>query len=162
MYPVKRSLRVAVVLAAVACAGYPAAAIEWIQQAPQSNRSDPEFTQSAADLNKGQLFMTKGLVCDRVSEIDAVITLAKKGEKLDSAVEQVNAGAEAPRCIVGRALIAEYGQKAQSFSVEDQTFEVHQVRVVGVAMQTPHGMVPMRLQKPLDQFVVSTDNAEPA
>ena len=41
--------------------------------------------------------MTSGLVCDRASEVDAVITLARKGEKLDAALKQVNAGAKMPR-----------------------------------------------------------------
>lgn len=162
MDPVRRGLRVAIVIAAAGWAAMPAAATDWIQPSPQSTRTEPEFTQTAADLSRGQLFMTKGLVCDRASEVDAVITLARKGEKLDDAMEQVNAGAELPRCVVGRPLIAKYEQKTRSFSIEGQIFHVHQVQVVGVAMRTPHGIVPMRLKKPLEQYVVSSDDTVPA
>lgn len=162
MDPVFRRLRAAVLITAVALTATPTPAAEWLQPVPQGTRSEPEFTQAVADLNRGQLFMTSGLVCDRASEVDAVITLARKGEKLNEALEQINAGAEIPRCVVGRQLIAEYQQKFRSFTVENEIFHVHKVQVVGIAMRTPHGIVPVKLKKPLEQYVVSADNSEPA
>jgi len=146
----------AVLAVAVFCAARPAAGFEQAQ--PESRFTQPEFSQSATRLQKGQLFMTSGLVCDRASEVDAVITLARKGEKLHAALDQINAGAATPRCVVGRMLIAEYVNKAQAFTVADQLFQVHQVQIVGVAVRTPHGVVPMRLDKPMEQYVVTTDD----
>jgi len=106
--------------------------------------------------------MTSGLVCDRPSEIDAVITLSKNGEPLKTALEQINAGTETPRCVVGRMLIAQYIDKARPFSVGDQMFYIHPVQIVAVAIRTPHGVVPMRLQKPMEQYVISADKSQPA
>lgn len=151
--PVRWSVPAALMAAMFVAA--PAAALDLAQPAP-------EYSQSAADLEKGQIFMTSGLVCDRPSEIDAVITLSKNGEPLKTALEQINAGTETPRCVVGRMLIAQYIDKARTFSVDEQTFYIHQVQIVGVAIRTPHGVVPMRLQKPMEQYVVSADKSQPA
>lgn len=155
MNPVRWRLRAAAAAIGAVCVAHSASALELTQSAP-------ELTQTAAELEKGQVFMTKGLVCDRASEIDAVITLAKSGEALQGALEQINAGAQTPRCIVGRVLFAQYVDKARTFSVKDQTFHVHHVQVVGVAMKTPTGVVPMRLEKPMQQYVVSTEDSVPA
>ena len=152
-YPVR--WYVPALLAIAMCVAPPASALDPAGRAP-------EFSQSAADLEKGQIFMTSGLVCDRPSEIDAVITLARNGETLKTALEKINSGAETPRCVVGRMLIAQYMDKAQTFSVKEQTFQIHQVQVVGVAVRTPHGVVPMRLDKPMEQYVVSTDESRAA
>ena len=124
-------------------------------------RSAPEYSQSAANLEKGQVFLTSGLVCDQPSEIDAVITLTKNGEALSAAIEQINAGTETPRCIVGRMLIAQYLDEVRTFSVNEQKFQIHHVQIVGLAIRTPHGIVRMRLRKPMEQFVVSADNSQP-
>ena len=105
--------------------------------------------------------MTSGLVCDQPSEIDAVITLTKNGEALSAAIEQINAGTETPRCIVGRMLIAQYLDEVRTFSVNEQKFQIHHVQIVGLAIRTPHGIVRMRLRKPMEQFVVSADSSQP-
>lgn len=142
-------------LFAAVCVAMPASALDLA-------RSAPEYSQSAAELEKGQTFMTSGLVCDQPSEIDAVITLARNGETLKTALEQINAGTETPRCIVGRVLIAQYVDKSRTFSVNEQSFQVHQIQVVGLAIRTPRGVVPMRLKTPMEQYVVSTDNSRAA
>ncbi len=160
MNPVRRSLPAALV--AAMCFAMPASAIELTQSSPHFTKSAPEFSQSVADLEKGQIFMTSGLVCDQVSEIDAVITLARKGEALKGALEQINAGTEMPRCVVGKTLIAQYMEKARTFSVNEEMFHVHQVQVVGVAVRTPRGIVPIKLKEPMEQYVVSSDNTRPA
>lgn len=153
MNPVRWSVPAALI--AAMCVATPASALDLGQ-------SSSEFSQAAEDLDKGQVFMTSGLVCDRPSEIDAVITLARNGEPLKTALDQINAGTETPRCIVGRMLIAQYMDKSRSFSVNEQTFQVHQVQVVGIAIRTPRGVVPMRLEQPMEQYVVTTDNTRPA
>lgn len=152
MNPVRWSVPAALI--AAICVAAPASALDLTRS--------PEYSQAAADLEKGQMFMTSGLVCDQASEIDAVITLAHSGEPLKAALEQINAGTETPRCILGRVLIAQYMDKARSFSVNEQSFQVHQVQVVGLAVRTPRGVVPMRLKTPMEQYVVSTDNTRPA
>jgi hypothetical protein len=124
-------------------------------------RSAPEFSQSAANLKKGEIFTTSGLVCDKPSDIDAVITLTRNGEPLNTAIEQINAGTEVPRCVVGRMLIAEYLGKVHTFSVDGQEFQIHHVQIIGLAIHTPHGVVSMRLKKPMEQFVVSSDGTQP-
>ncbi len=149
------------VLAAL-CTAMPAFAIELEQTSPHMAGSAPEFSQAAADLEKGQMFMTKGLVCDQPSEIDAVITLARKGEALEGALQQINTGIETPRCVVGKMLIAQYVEQARTFLVNQQMFHVHQVRVIGVALPTPSGVVPMKLKEPMEQYVVSADDSKTA
>jgi len=141
-------------LIAAMCVATPASALNLGQS--------PEYSQTAADLEKGQIFTTSGLVCDRPSEIDAVITLARNGEPLKNALDQINAGSETPRCIVGRMLVAQYVDRSRTFEVNEETFLVHQVQVVGIAVRTPRGVVPMRLKQPMEQYVVSTDNTRPA
>lgn len=153
-YPARWGLPAALIGAI--CAAMPATALE-LAQSTRFTNSAPEYTQ-AADLQKGQMFMTSGLVCDRPSEVDAVITLARRGEALEAALQQINAGSEVPRCIVGKALFGQYLGKAKTFSVNEQRFHVHQVEIIGVAIKTPGGIAPMRLQKPIKQYVVSTDN----
>lgn len=155
-YPVGWGLSVVLAIAAVGAAK-PATALDQSQRSYRISQSAPEFTP-ASDFRKGQLFMTSGLVCDRASEVDAVITLVRKGEELDAALKQVNAGAKMPRCIVGRALVAKYVNKERSFTIADQLFQVHQVQIIGVAVETPSGVVPVRLEKPMKQYVVSTDD----
>ena len=157
-YPVRCGL--SAVVAATVFAVQPVTAFEPSLPASGVSQSAPEFTPST-DLQKGQLFMTSGLVCDRASEVDAVITLARKGEKLNAALDQINAGTKTPRCIVGRTLIAKYVNVAQAFTVADQLFQVHQVQIVGVAVKTPAGVVPMKLDMPMEQYIVSTDNTVP-
>ena len=140
----------------------PASATELEQTSPHMAGSAPEFSQAAADLEKGQMFMTRGLVCDQPSEIDAVITLARKGEPLEGALQQINTGTETPRCVVGKMLIAQYVKQARTFLVNQQMFHVHQVRVIGVAVPTPRGVVPVKLKKPMEQYVVSADDRKAA
>ncbi len=159
MHPVRRSLPAAL---AAMCFAMPVSAAELAQSSPHFTSAPPEFSQSAADLEKGQMFMTKGLVCDQASEIDAVIRLAKKGEALQGALQQINTGTETPRCILGKMLIAQYVDHARTFSVNQQMYHVHQVRVVGVAVETPRGVVPMKLKEPMEQYVVSADESKPA
>lgn len=121
--------------------------------------SNSVFSQSAGDLAEGQIFSTTGLVCDKPSEVDAVVTLARKGEALKRALDQINAGADIPRCVLGQRLIARYVTKAKTFLIDDQPFYVHEVVVIGVAIPTPHGVAPIRLKKPMKQYVVSTEKS---
>jgi len=125
-------------------------------QSPFTSKSDSVLSQSVGDLTEGQIFSTNGLVCDKPSEVDAVVTLARKGEALKAALNQINAGAQVPRCVMGQTLIARYVARATTFSIDDQPFYIHEVIVVGVAVQTPRGVVPFRLKKPMKQYVVST------
>jgi len=159
---VKSPTRWGVALVLTLTASFGPAYAQAIVQSPHSSKSGPEFSQSVRDLEKGQVFATSGLVCDRPSEVDAVITLARKGEVLQKALDQINAGAKMPRCIMGRMLIAQYKAKARTFSVNDQPFYVHEVDVIGVAIRTPRGVVPIKLGKPMKQYVVSTQESVPA
>ncbi|MGE8942083.1 hypothetical protein ACO2I3_09250 [Leptospira interrogans] len=110
---------------------------------------------------KGQLFLTQGLVCDNPSQVDAVVTLSNSGDALEGALEQINAGAEVPRCVVGRVLIARYVEKARSFTVANREFNVHRVLIVAIGMKKENSVVPMSLERPLEQFVVTTDSSQP-
>lgn len=123
--------------------------------------SEREYSQSAAKSVKGQLFLTQGLVCDNPSQVDAVITLSHSGDDLDVALEQINAGAEVPRCVVGRVLIARYVEKARSFTVSNRVFNVHRVLIVAIGMKKENNVVPMKLERPLEQFVVTSDPSQP-
>ncbi len=145
------------VLAAAVGLATPAMARDFSDSGPLAAKNKPEFSQSAAEVRKGQLFVTKGLVCDSPSEVDAVITLARSGDNLEAALAQVNSGAELPRCIIGRMLIAKYVDKSSRFLAADESFQIHHVQIVGIVMPTPHGVMPIRLNKPLQQYVVSSD-----
>ncbi len=124
-------------------------------------RSEREYSQSAEKSAKGELFLTQGLVCDNASQVNAVVTLSNSGEELDAALSQINSGAEVPRCVVGRVLIARYVDTAQSFSVGSREFKVHRVLIVGIGMKKENRVVPMKLDRPLEQFVVTTDQSQP-
>jgi len=107
----------------------------------------------------GDLIVTEGLVCDRASEVDAVVTLSLHGHDVSSALAEVNRGAQKPRCLVGVLVLTEFVATVQTFYHRDRAYLVHKVRVVGVALVTPAGLLPQRLAVPLDQFVVSTIKA---
>ncbi|MCL4767774.1 MAG: hypothetical protein KJZ80_16220 [Hyphomicrobiaceae bacterium] len=115
--------------------------------------------QPAAAMEEGEIFLTQGLVCDRPSFVDAVVTLASSGEDLPGAMAQVNAGAEKPRCVAGTLLVAKYVAKARTFFTKDNAVHVHKVKVVGFAMATPDGVVPQRLPQPITQYVFSMEKA---
>jgi hypothetical protein len=149
---------------AIACLFCSAQAGQAIAQTRwQGNLSHParEYSQSAEKSAKGQLFLTQGLVCDNPSQVDAVVTLSNSGDALERALEQINAGAEVPRCVVGRVLIARYVEKARSFTVANREFNVHRVLIVGIGMKKENSVVPMSLERPLEQFVVTTDTSQP-
>jgi hypothetical protein len=119
------------------------------------------YSQSAEQTPKGAMFVTQGLICDSPSQIDAVVTLSNSGEPLDSALLQINAGAELPRCVIGRMLFARYEEKAQTFSLRGQTFTVHRVLIIAVGVNSSDGIVPTELKTPLEQFVVTADTSQP-
>jgi hypothetical protein len=107
----------------------------------------------------GQSVVTEGLVCDKDSEVDAVVTLMLHGEDLPSALGQINAGAQVPRCSAGQTLLTTYVEKVHTFYIKDNAYTVHKVRVLGVATKTPIGVVPQALDEPMEQFIVSTEKA---
>ena len=113
----------------------------------------------AAAVEKGELFLTQGLVCDRPSYVDAVVTLASSGEDLQGAMAQINAGAEKPRCITGTLLVARYVDKARTFFIKDQMVQVHKVKIVGLGQQTSSGIAPKKLAKPITRYVFSIGKA---
>lgn len=115
--------------------------------------------QPAAAMEEGKLFLTQGLVCDRPSLVDAVVTLASSGADMQGAMAQVNAGAEKPRCIAGTLLVARYVAKARTFFIADNAVHVHKVKVVGFGMSTPDGVVPQRLSQPITQYVFSIEKS---
>lgn len=115
--------------------------------------------QPAAAMEKGELFLTQGLACDRPSFVDAVVTLASSGEDLQGALAQVNAGAEKPRCFAGTLLVAKYVAKARTSFIGDNAVHVHKVKIVGFAIVTPHGIVPQQLSQPITQYVFSIERA---
>lgn len=114
---------------------------------------------SAHAYESGQSVVTEGLVCDKDSEVDAVVTLMLHGEDLPSALAQINAGAQAPRCSAGQTLLTTYVEKVHTFYIKDNAYIVHKVRVLGVATKTPAGIVPRELDQPMEQFIVSTEKA---
>ena len=113
----------------------------------------------AAAVEKGELFLTKGLVCDRPSYVDAVVTLASSGENLQGAMAQINAGSDKPRCITGRLVVARYVDKTRTFFIKDQMVQVHKVKVVGFGHETASGIAPQKLSKPITQYVFSISKA---
>ncbi len=121
-----------------------------------------EYSQSAEKTAIGELFLTNGLSCDDASQVDAVMTLSNSGDQLQDALQQINAGAEIPRCIVGRFLFARYVEKARTFDVKGRGFNVHRVLIIAVGMPSADGVVPMELKTPLEQFVVTSDNSRSA
>ena len=120
------------------------------------------YSQTAEQTPKGSLFVTQGLICDNPSQVDAVVTLSNSGEPLDSALHQINAGSELPRCVVGRMLFARYEEKARTFQLKGQTFTVHRVLIIAVGVNSADGIVPTELKAPLEQFVVTADTSQPA
>lgn len=115
--------------------------------------------QPATAMEKGELFLTQGLVCDRPSFVDAVVTLAASGEDLQDAMAQVNAGAEKPRCLAGTLLVARYVAKSRTFFIKDNAVHVHKIKVVGFALLTTDGIVPQRTPQPVTQYVFSIEKA---
>lgn len=114
---------------------------------------------SAEAMERGELFLTQGLVCDRPSFIDAIVTLTSSGEKIEAAMAQVNAGAEEPRCMAGMLLVARYVAKARTFFVDDTAVHVHKVKVVGFGLMSSDEVIPQRLQKPMTKYVFSIAKA---
>lgn len=112
-----------------------------------------------AQSKKGDVVVSEGLVCDRASEVDAVVTLSLHGLDMQSAVAEINAGADKPRCVVGVLILSEFVETVQTFYHRDSAYSVHKVKVVGIGLSTPVGMVPQRLETPVEQFVVSTAKA---
>ena len=121
-----------------------------------------EYSQSAEKTAIGELFLTNGLSCDDASQVDAVMTLSNSGDQLEEALQQINAGAEVPRCIVGRFLFARYVEKTRTFDVKGRGFNVQRVLIIAVGMPSPDGVVPKELKTPLEQFVVTTDQSRSA
>lgn len=115
----------------------------------------------ASAMENGKVFLTQGLVCDRPSYVDAVITLADNGDDLQGAINQVNAGAIKPRCIAGMLVVARYVDKARTFFTKDSVIHVHKVKVVGYAEKTATGVVPKKLARPVTQYVFSMEKAMP-
>lgn len=115
--------------------------------------------QSASAMEKGELFVTQGLVCDRPSFVDAIVTLAASGEDLQDAMAQVNAGAEKPRCLAGTILVARYVAKSRTSFIKDNAVHVHKIKVIGFALMTPDGIVPQRTPQPVTQYVFSIEKA---
>lgn len=113
----------------------------------------------AAAVEKGQLFVTQGLVCDRPSYVDAVVTLAESGEDLQGAMAQINAGADKPRCITGKLFIARYVDITRTFFTKDHMIQVHKVKIVGVGQANGSGIAPQKLAKPITQYVFSIGKA---
>jgi hypothetical protein len=113
----------------------------------------------ASAMEKGKVFLTQGLVCDRPSYVDAVITLADNGDDLQGAINQVNAGAAKPRCIAGMLVVARYIDKARTFFTKDSVIHVHKVKVVGFAEKNADGVVPKKLARPVTQYVFSMEKA---
>ncbi len=117
------------------------------------------FTPAAQAMDEGKIFLTQGLVCDRPSFVDAVITLADGGDNLRDALAQINAGSERPRCKAGTLMVARYISTSRSFFIKDSIVHVHKVKIIGVAQTTAKGIVPKRLQRPMTQYVFSMDKA---
>jgi hypothetical protein len=115
--------------------------------------------QPAAAVERGEHFLTQGLVCDRPSYVDAVVTLADSGEDFQAAIAQVNAGAEKPRCLAGVLLVARYVGKARTFFVKDNAVHVHKVKVIGIGMNSPAGLIPRKLEQPVTQYVFTMEKA---
>lgn len=118
--------------------------------------------QPAVAKEKGELFLTQGLVCDRPSFVDAVVTLASSGENLEGAMAQVNAGAEKPRCLAGMLVVARYVSKACTFFIKDNAVHVHKIKVVGYGLVTTEGVFPQRVVKPTTQYVFSIERVSGA
>jgi hypothetical protein len=117
------------------------------------------FTIPAHAHKKGDVVVSEGLVCDRASEVDAVVTLSLYGQDIQSAISEINTGAEKPRCVVGVVILSEFVETVQTFYHRDSAYSVHKVRVVGIGLSTPIGIVPQRLESPVEQYVVSTAKA---
>lgn len=117
------------------------------------------FTIPAHAHKKGDIVVTEGLVCDRASEVDAVVTLSLHGADIQTAIAEINGGTDKPRCLVGVMILSEYVETVQTFYHRDSAYRVHKVRVVGIGQMTPLGLVPQRLETPLVQFVVSSEKA---
>ena len=113
----------------------------------------------AAAVEKGELFLTQGLVCDRPSYVDAVVTLAESGEDLQGAMAQINAGAAKPRCVTGKLFVARYVDKTRTFFIKDHMVQVHEVKIVGYGQTTASGIAPQKLVKPITQYVFSIGKA---
>jgi hypothetical protein len=117
------------------------------------------FALPANAYEKGEPLVTQGLVCDQASEVDAVVTLALSGENLQTALAEVNHGAERPRCVTGVIQLAQYVKEVHTFYIKDNAYYVHEIEVLGVGMKTMTGIMAKELESPVRQYVVSTRKA---
>jgi hypothetical protein len=117
------------------------------------------FAMPAKAYEKGELLVTEGLVCDHASEIDAVITLTALGESLQAALAEINYGTEKPRCFIGAILLSRYVRKVRTFYIKDSVYHVHKIKILGVGMKTPSGVIAQELESPVKQYIVSTEPA---
>jgi hypothetical protein len=114
------------------------------------------FAMPAIAYEKDEPLVTDGLVCNHASEIDAVMTLTADGESLQAALAEINHGAEKPRCFIGAILLSRYVRRVRTFSIKDSVYE-HKVKVLGIGMKTPPGVIAQELKSPVTQYIVSAE-----